>query len=84
MQEEKSVFSKSMSMILGVVAMLASLLVFAAVKDEINARTAPVGDLCLAGQECAAAPVVAASGPRSGADIYGSKCIVCECQDCKV
>lgn len=58
-------------------AVLVSALAFSAVKDEISARTSPVGDVCLSGQECAAAPVVVASGPRSGADIYGSKCIAC-------
>lgn len=58
-------------------AVFMSAFVVAAAKDDVNARIAPVGDLCLAGEECAAAPVVVAAGPRSGEDIYGSKCIAC-------
>jgi cytochrome c5 len=70
-------FSKVMKITLCSIAILASALGFAAVKDEISARTSPMGSLCMSGQECAAAPVVVASGPRSGEDIYGSKCIAC-------
>ena len=57
--------------------LLVSTLAFAAVKDGISSRTAPIGEVCMSGQECAAAPVVVASGPRSGQDIYESKCIAC-------
>ncbi len=63
--------------ILCVFVVLSSAFAFSAVKDGVSARTAPIGDLCMAGQDCAAAPVVASSGPRSGEDIYGSKCIAC-------
>lgn len=70
-------FSKSIKVVLGVLLVLGSMIAFAAVKDEVSARTSPVGSLCLSGQECAAAPVVVASGPRSGSDIYSSKCIAC-------
>lgn len=73
----KTVFSKIATIAFCAIAVFASAVAFSAVKDEINARTAPVGDLCMAGQECAAAPVVVASGPRSGEDIYGSKCVAC-------
>jgi len=52
-------------------------LVGAAVKDDIADRTSPVGELCMSGDSCAAAPVVVASGPRSGEDIYNSKCLAC-------
>lgn len=55
----------------------ASVFTVASVNDGINTRTSPIGDLCMTGDECAAAPVVVASGPRSGSDIYGSKCIAC-------
>ncbi len=49
----------------------------AAAKDDIAARIAPIGELCMAGDECAAAAVEVASGPRSGEDVYSSKCIAC-------
>jgi cytochrome c5 len=58
-------------------AVFMSALVFAAVNDDVSARISPIGDLCLSGQDCAAAPVVVASGPRSGEDIYGASCIAC-------
>jgi len=60
-----------------VAMLMVSTVVLAAVEDDISSRTAPMGDLCMSGQECAAAPVVVASGPRSGEDIYGSKCVAC-------
>jgi cytochrome c5 len=59
------------------IAVFASAMAFAAVKDEISARLSPVGDLCMSGDDCAAAPIVVASGPRSGEDIYGKSCIAC-------
>jgi cytochrome c5 len=58
-------------------AVFMSALVFAAVNDDVGARISPIGDLCLSGQDCAAAPVVVASGPRSGEEIYGASCIAC-------
>lgn len=58
-------------------AVFMSALVIAAAQDDISARISPVGDLCLSGDDCAAAPIVVAAGPRSGEDIYGSKCIAC-------
>lgn len=70
-------FSKIVKLVLSASVVMGSALAFAAVQDEISARTAPVGKLCMAGEECAAAPVVVASGPRSGSDIYGSKCVAC-------
>lgn len=86
-QEEVTVFltkiflnkksSKIAKLTLCAVAVFTSALAFAAVKDDINARLSPVGDLCMAGQDCAAAPVVVASGPRSGSDVYGASCIAC-------
>ena len=59
------------------IAVFASAIAFAAVKDEVNARLSPVGTVCMAGDSCAAAPVIVASGPRSGEDIYGKSCIAC-------
>jgi cytochrome c5 len=59
------------------IAVFASAIAFAAAKDDISSRLLPVGELCMAGDTCAAAPVVVASGPRSGEDIYGKSCIAC-------
>ena len=69
--------SKLIKSLVAITVLLGSALGFAAVKDEISARISPIGDLCMAGQECAAAPVIVASGPRAGSDIYASKCIAC-------
>ena len=45
---------------------------------EVAARIAPAGDLCMSGEDCAAAPVAAApAGPRSGESVYSSKCSTC-------
>lgn len=52
----------------------------ASVEDEIRARIAPVGDVCLEGNECgaAAAPTeTASSGPRSGSEVYDAVCMAC-------
>lgn len=54
--------------------------VTASVEDEIRARIAPVGEVCVQGQDCgsAAAPVASASaGPRSGNEVYDSACMAC-------
>ena len=47
--------------------------------DDIAKRIAPVGSVCVAGTECAAAAGAAAapSGPRSGSDVYGTYCAAC-------
>jgi cytochrome c5 len=52
----------------------------ASVEDEIRARIAPVGEVCLQGEDCgkAAAPAASASaGPRSGSEVYDSVCMAC-------
>ncbi|MBX2808097.1 MAG: cytochrome c5 family protein [Cellvibrionaceae bacterium] len=54
-----------------------STLTLAAEDDALRSRIAPVGHLCMAGDACAAAVVKVAAGPRSGEDIYSSKCIAC-------
>ncbi len=54
--------------------------VMASVEDEIRARIAPVGEVCLQGEECgsAAAPTETASaGPRSGSEVYDAVCMAC-------
>lgn len=53
----------------------------ASVEDEIRARIAPVGEVCLQGEDCgsaSAAPAAAASsGPRSGSAVYDAACSAC-------
>ena len=65
-------------LILAVTALLATSIVSAA-GDTIEDRLKPVGELCMAGDECAAAVVEVASagGARSGEDVYGTKCATC-------
>jgi cytochrome c5 len=70
-------FKKVIKVVFVGVAVFMSAIALAAVNDDISARISPVGDLCLSGDDCAAAPVVVAAGPRSGEEIYGSKCIAC-------
>ena len=69
--------SRFVKIVLSATVLFGSVFAVAAVKDEISARTAPVGEICMSGEDCAAAPVVVASGPRSGSDIYGASCIAC-------
>ncbi|WP_305879928.1 cytochrome c5 family protein [Simiduia sp. 21SJ11W-1] len=46
--------------------------------QEIADRIAPAGKTCLAGDDCAAAPVAAvAAGPRTGVQVYDTKCVTC-------
>ena len=63
----------------GAMALLFSIAgVSANLDDQMKERLAPVGDLCMSGDPCAAAPVAAApSGPRTGADVYDTKCFSC-------
>ena len=59
---------------------LATGVVMASVEDEIRSRIAPVGDVCVQGEECgeSAAPAQAASsGPRSASEVYSSACAAC-------
>lgn len=48
-------------------------------KETIEDRLKPVGEVCMAGDDCAAAVQVAAAGggARSGADVYDTKCATC-------
>jgi cytochrome c5 len=49
-------------------------------EDAIRDRIAPVGSVCIQGEECAAASgaaSAAASGPRSGEDVYNASCAAC-------
>lgn len=48
--------------------------------EEIAKRIAPIGNVCIAGQECEVASAVADSGsggPRDGESIYGQFCVAC-------
>lgn len=62
-------------------ALLGMALVFsvnAAMDDQsIAERLKPVGKVCIEGNDCGSASAAAASGPRSGEDIYGSNCVAC-------
>ncbi len=45
---------------------------------EIEQRLQPVGQLCMSGDACAAAPVAAApAAPRTGKAVYETKCFTC-------
>ena len=48
--------------------------------DTVESRLKPVGQICMEGQDCAAAPTVATStdsGPRSGQVVFDTKCMSC-------
>lgn len=74
---------KRSGMIAGVMGVLASAVLSTAVqaamsKEAIAERLAPVGDLCLQGQDCGgAAPAPAAGGAKSPEDLYGTVCAAC-------
>lgn len=54
--------------------------VMANVEDEIRARIAPVGDVCVQGEDCGqeSAPAASASSePRSGNEVYDAACVAC-------
>ncbi len=64
----------------GVFAVTGAMLSFAVTEQEqqIIDRIKPVGEVCIQGKSDCAAPVAAvASGPRSGADVYGAACMAC-------
>lgn len=47
-------------------------------RAEIEERIAPVGEVCLQGDNsCGGAAATASSGPRSGEDVYNSACMAC-------
>lgn len=65
-----------------IIAALAGLVVLASayvVAETIEDRIKPVGEVCMAGDACAAAVVASASSsePRSGSDVYTAKCAMC-------
>ncbi len=71
---------KSVLKVLGMAAIIAvpGFAIGDAVTDGIKDRTHPVGTVCMSGDSCAAAPVAAvAAGPRSGEEVYSTKCFTC-------
>ena len=58
------------------IAVVLSAFSSASVRDELANRIAPIGGLCMSGDTCAAAPVVVASGPRTGEEVYNT-CAAC-------
>lgn len=50
-----------------------------AATESVADRTKPVGDVCMAGEPCAAAATASASAgePRSGEQVYSTKCFTC-------
>lgn len=58
--------------------LVAVTLSMAALADaELTERLKPIGDTCMEGDECAAAIVEVAAGPRSGKELYDTKCMAC-------
>ncbi len=56
----------------------ASVLAASNLDDEISERLKPVGEVCMSGSDCAAAPVAAAPAePRTGSEVYETKCFTC-------
>lgn len=53
--------------------------VMASVEDQIRERIAPVGEVCLEGEDCGTtAPAAESSdGPRSGEEVYQASCNSC-------
>lgn len=71
---------KVVSLALVAMGLMASVAVFSAsdLADAMKKRLQPMGELCMEGSDCAAAPVAAASGePRSGEAVYSTKCFTC-------
>jgi len=65
-------------LIAGIAVMLVAVGVYA-VEGSIEDRLKPVGQLCMAGEDCAGALQVAAAGggERSGKEVYDTKCATC-------
>ena len=73
-------FTKTLSL-LAAAGMSILISVSASASEEsaaIAERLKPVGEVCMSGDECAAAPVAAApAAPRSGEEVYKTKCFTC-------
>lgn len=65
---------------LGGVALLGALaLSAAAATDAVRERVKPVGEVCMAGEPCAAQVAAVSTGgaERSGKDVYSAACLAC-------
>ena len=71
--------TRNIVQIVAVAAIGLSFAAFAAPeKTSVQERIAPVGQVCMAGDDCAAAQVASAgTGPRSGQAVYDTKCVAC-------
>ncbi|MFT7559082.1 MAG: cytochrome c5 [Flavobacteriales bacterium] len=69
---------KKYAVMLSAAVALFSVFAFAS-GETLQERIAPVGEVCMAGDECAAAvqAVSADSGPRSGEVVYKAACVNC-------
>ncbi len=68
----------SLLAVAGLTMMFSFTSVGAGMTEEMKARLQPVGDLCMSGDDCAAAPVAAGPAePRSGTEVYDTKCFTC-------
>ncbi|UTF59204.1 cytochrome c5 family protein [Gilvimarinus sp. DA14] len=78
MSQARKVFGLMVALGVGLAASAFAFSQSNAVKDEIAERLTPAGSVCMSGDDCAAAPVAAASsGPRSGEDVYNGSCNTC-------
>lgn len=72
---------RSILKVLGIATVMGGMaLPFAVTSETVEERIKPVGDLCMAGENCAAAVVAdagGAAGARTGEDVYSSKCFTC-------
>ncbi len=62
----------------GLSVMVSAGAVSADLEKEMQERLMPVGEVCMSGEDCAAAPVAAAPAePRSGVQVYEAHCQTC-------
>lgn len=73
-----SIFKMTLVVLLSAVFATQSFAISDEKKKAIAERIKPVGEVCIEGDSnCATATVAASSGPRSGEEIYNSKCLAC-------
>ncbi|MDO3388109.1 cytochrome c5 family protein [Gilvimarinus sp. SDUM040013] len=78
MSQARKIIGLMVALGLGLMASSIAFSQSAAVNDKVAERIAPAGSSCMSGDDCAAAPVAAASsGPRSGEDVYNTSCNTC-------
>jgi len=76
----KAVVSKKIIGLLSVASaaiMLSLPVVAGSVEDGIAERIQPVGSVCIKGDNCAKNLTVAATGPKSGEEVYNGSCLAC-------